>query len=358
MKKKICFFVPHPENVSPSQRFRLEQYFSLLKARGFEVTVFPFLHQSILKFKSEKSFFSQAFTILASILRRPFQMIHALPCAFIFIHREMAPLGPPFFEWVMAKVFRKKVIYDFDDAIWTTDNTTESPVARALRWRSKVGSICRWSYKVSCGNPYLAAYAKQFNGSVVINPTTLDTTKTHTPGLRAESRHVTIGWTGSHSTVKYLEALVPVLQALEEKYSHLLFVVIADIDPHLPLRNYRFLPWNHDREIEDLRTIDIGVMPLPDDPWTRGKCGFKALQFMALEIPPVVSPVGVNREIVDHGVDGFWASTPGEWIEHLGQLIQNPEQRRSMGRRGREKVVARYSVTANAPTFLSLFQQA
>src|SRR5690606_2877480 len=188
MKKKICFFVPHPENVSPSQRFRLEQYFSLLKARGFEVTVFPFLHQSILKFKSEKSFFSQAFTILASILRRPFQMIHALPCAFIFIHREMAPLGPPFFEWVMAKVFRKKVIYDFDDAIWTTDNTTESPVARALRWRSKVGSICRWSYKVSCGNPYLAAYAKQFNGSVVINPTTLDTTKTHTPGLRAESR--------------------------------------------------------------------------------------------------------------------------------------------------------------------------
>lgn len=283
-------------------------------------------------------------------------LLHAKKYDFIFIHREAIPGGPPIIEYFIAKVLRKKIIYDFDDAIWLTDKTDESAVTRLVRSRKKVSLIVRWSYRVSCGNAYLAEYARQFNRNVVIIPTTIDTGM-HLPfATKQGSLKTTIGWTGSDSTIKYLKVLVPVMQSLENRYPEIQFLIIANKDPELPVKNFHFLPWKKETETEDLARIDIGIMPLPDDAWTRGKCGFKALQYMAMQIPAVVSPVGVNTEIVEHGLEGYWCTNDDEWYSHLEKLILDPQRRTEMGKRGRQKVIDHYSVSANADSFLSLFQ--
>lgn len=355
----ILFVTPYPSGKAPSQRFRFEQYVGLLKARGHTLEFAPFMDDNTwhVLYQNGK-LAAKSLGIFKGFVRRFLWFFKAYRFDFIFIHREATPVGPPVFEWVIGKVLQKKIIYDFDDAIWLPNTSEENRLAAHLKWHSKVGAICRWSYKISCGNQYLCAYAKQFNPNVILNPTTIDTEKVHNPdGYRAreDSKKPVIGWTGSHSTLIYLDLLVPIIQELEKKYDFN-FLVIANKAPQLDCKSLRFLPWNKEREIGDLMNIDIGVMPLTDDAWAKGKCGFKALQYMALEIPALVSPVGVNAEIVDDGANGFVCHTPQDWYKKLEMLIVNPSMRKSLGKNAREKVLKNYSVLSNADNFLALFE--
>ncbi len=356
---KILFIVPYPLNEAPSQRFRFEQYFAILEKAGHQFETQSFLSQKDWKlfFKKGQSI-KKMITLISGYLKRIKALFSAAKFDFIFIHREATPMGPPVIEWILAKVLHKKIIYDFDDAIWLTDRKDESAILRMLKWRSKVESICRWSRKVSCGNGYLQGYALPFNPNAIINPTTIDCENMHTVvGInpKTNSEKVIIGWTGSHSTLKYLEILEPVLKKIEVKFDHVNFLVIADQSPSLNLQRLDFIQWKASSEIEDLSKLDVGIMPLPNDEWANGKCGFKALQYMALEIPTVASPVGVNTRIIDSGVNGFLCSTQEEWLEALGQLIQNKKFRQSLGENGRKKVKENYSVLSNSANFLSLF---
>ena len=275
---------------------------------------------------------------------------------FVFIHREAAPIGPPVFEWIMAKVFQKRIIYDFDDAIWLTDKKNESWIEKGIRWRGKVASITKWSYKVSAGNAYLADYAKCFNKNVVVNPTTIDTENVHKATKRRSSTdRIVIGWTGSHSTLKYLKEIEEVLSSIEQKFPNVFFFVIADKAPNLNLKRFEFKTWSLETEVTDLAQFDIGVMPLPDDEWAKGKCGFKALQYMAVEIPAVASPVGVNILIIKPGVNGFLATTPLEWEKSLTLLIEKESLRTEFGKKGRLMVEQHYSVESNKKNFQDLF---
>ncbi|GIV36631.1 MAG: glycosyl transferase [Cyclobacteriaceae bacterium] len=358
MSKSIIFIIPYPPGQAPSQRFRFEQYFPALTRHGYTVSVFPFLNpnQSSILYGQSNPLLKIAVTV-TGLLRRCVHLWNARHASFVFIHREAAPVGPPVFEWILARVLRKKIIFDFDDAIWLTDKQ-ETWLERFFRWRSKVKHICRWSYRISCGNAYLANWAGQFNASVVINPTTIDTENLHNPqiiSLKKDPDKLFIGWTGSHSTLKYLEQLVPVLRQLEQEFQQVHFLVIANRNPGLPLQRCSFIPWQKESEAEDLARIDIGLMPLPDDEWTRGKCGFKALQYMAMQIPCIASPVGVNSEIIQHGVNGFLAHSPPEWKFYLTQLIADGNLRNQLGKAGRKTVINRYSVSSNTPLFLSLF---
>lgn len=355
---KILFIVPYPPDEAPSQRFRFEQYFGILSQSGYSYSIASFLTLSDWKILYSKNHRVLRIMRLIRAFARRFVLLFRVPAFdYIFIHREAAPAGPPVFEWIIARLLRKKIIYDFDDAIWLTDKVDESVVEKIIRWRSKVKSICRWSYKVSCGNEYLAAYARQFAQHVVYNPTTIDTENLHDPRTAhaVEKKTITIGWTGSHSTLKYLNEVVAPLAALEKKYPSLEFLVIANYKPELNLQSLKFLPWKKETEAHDLAQMDIGIMPLPDDEWAKGKCGFKALQYMAMNIPAVVSPVGVNVTIVEDGVTGFHATTEEQWLQHLETLIANESLRKKMGEAGRQKVIERYSVSSNSSSFLSLF---
>ncbi|WP_242693104.1 glycosyltransferase family 4 protein [Sabulibacter ruber] len=355
MSIRVLFVVPYPLGKAPSQRFRFEQYFDILSTAGFTFQVAPFLDDSTwaILYKKGKSLF-KAFGILKGFLLRVLLLFKIGRFDFVFIHREATPIGPPWFEWIVVKVFKKKVIYDFDDAIWIPNTSEANKIVAGIKWHHKVGQICKWAYKVSCGNVYLQSYAKEFNNNAYVIPTTIDTVGHHNKIKEQREEPVVIGWTGTHSTMKYLEPLVPVLQQLEEHYAFK-FLVISNSNPELSLKSLVYLPWQKETEIEDLLKFNIGVMPLVNDPWSNGKCAFKALQYMALGIPAVVSPVGMNTEVVDDGLNGYVCATPQEWYSALETMLLDSRLRSEFGKAARNKIESCYAVTAIRNNFLGLF---
>lgn len=354
----ILFITPYPHGRAPSQRFRFEQYLGALTAAGHRYQLSSFLGETTwnILYKPGHTV-RKALGIGAGFGRRLVLLLTIRRYDFVFIHREAAPLGPPLLEWFIAKVLRKRVIYDFDDAIWLANTSEANKLAAGLKWHHKVTSICRWAYKNSCGNAYLAAYARQFNPHSIINPTTIDTEHLHNMvrDQNAPGRLV-IGWTGTHSTLKYLDQVMPLLAKMEAEGLDFEFRVISNQAPALGLRSLVFLPWCKDTEIADLLGFHIGLMPLEDDQWAQGKCAFKALQYMALGIPALVSPVGMNTEVVQDEYNGYICATTADWEARLRQLLATPALRQQLGHNAHDTVEARYSVHANTPNFLGLFE--
>jgi glycosyltransferase involved in cell wall biosynthesis len=351
----VLFVFPYPHGSAASQRFRFEQYLPFLSQKGIKYTLAPFLDKQTWQILYKKGYTLQKIAgIVKGFLRRFWLLFSVRKYDFVFIHRETTPLGPPVIEWIIAKVFRKKIIFDFDDAIWLPNTSANNKIAARIKWHQKTAAICHCAYKVSAGNSYLADYARQFNTQVVVNPTIIDTVYQHNQIKEQDTNPFVIGWTGTHSTIGYLNEIIPLLQELEKEH-RFTFLVISDKPPEFKLYSLQYLPWNKESEIKDLLRMNIGLMPLTDDPWAKGKCGFKALQYMALGIPALVSPVGVNTEIVDHRVNGFICSSLHDWKQHIQILIQNTALRKQMGKAAREKVEKCYSVGANCRNFLGLF---
>ena len=323
--KNILFVVPYPTGQAPSQRFRFELFYPLLKERSIHFEVSSFWDDSawrVLYLPGQVG--AKVVGLLRGFARR-FTMLFTLGrFDAVLVHREMTPVGPPIFEWIVARLLGKPIVYDFDDAIWLPNVSEVNRVAGGLKWHSKVGSICGWARRVSCGNAHLAEYAQRYNDDVVVVPTVVDTAGRHNVTHEAGDELV-IGWTGSHSTVAYLEGIVPALRALAERVPYR-FRLIADRGPDFDIPNLEFVKWRKESEIEDLNGIDVGLMPIPDTEWAKGKCGLKIIQYMALGIPTVAAAVGVNRDIIDDGVDGFLASDNTEWEEHLYALATDPDQ--------------------------------
>ncbi len=354
--KKILFLAPYPFDQAPSQRFRFEQYFPALKENNIEFDFFSFYSMALWKHLVQKNNpFSRLFRILFAFCLRFFQVLHCYAYDRVFIHRETCPAGPPIFEWIIAKVFRKKIIYDFDDAIWLTDDTGRNAIKDFLKWKGKVARICRWSRKVSCGNDYLCEFSLQYNAQSFINPTTIDMVKLNGRYHQHQPGKIIIGWTGSHTTLKYLYTIGDELKMVLEN-SEFLLSIICNKKPKWDIAGYRFIEWNKNREVDDLLTFDIGLMPLPDDLWTRGKCGFKALQYLSLGIPALVSPLPVNKVIVDHGINGYYCTTPEDWITNIKGLATDTEKRKRFGENGRQKIRENYSTASNLNNFLGLFE--
>lgn len=353
--KDILFLVPYPLHRAPSQRFRVELYEPILQKHQLRYTIAPFMDEATWNvLYKQSSTIKKAIGILKSFLKRWALLFSAPQYRYVFIHREAAPLGPPLVEWMLAKVFRKKIIYDFDDAIWIP-NTSEANKL-AAQWKAfwKVKYICQWAYRITAGNAYLSNFAKQYNEHVVLLPTCVDVEKGHWKLKQHHSNTPVIGWTGSHSTLVYLDDIVPVLKELQQEIAFEI-VIIADKKPDWELPHQRFIPWNEQTEQEDLLQIDIGIMPLKENAWSEGKCGFKLIQYLALGIPAVAAPVGVNKNIIDHGVNGFLCTSKEEWKDCLKQLITNAAVRKQMGLVGREKIVKEYSIQAQEEKFINLF---
>ena len=351
----ILFLVPYPEGRAPSQRFRFEQYFNALEKASYEYQVSSFLDHKVMSvLYDEGHTLIKVLAVAKGIIRRTADIFRAIRYDIVFIHRETTPIGPPLFEWILAKILKKKIIYDFDDAIWISNSSSSNSSLTPFKWNTKVKWICRWSWKVSCGNKYLQQFALRVNQHAFINPTTIDTQFLHNRLKSHQQSVFTIGWTGTHSTIRYLAILENLFQRLEKEYEFIL-LVIGDKRPTLNLGSLRFVPWSKKTEIEDLLKIDVGIMPLRNDAWAKGKCGFKALQYMALGIPAIVSDVGVNSEIVDHNIDGWVCRTEEEWEIILRNLLDRKIDLASYSLAARRKIELKYSVTSNTPNFLHLF---
>lgn len=354
--KKILFLVPYPLGIAASQRFRFEQYFEVLDKEGIAYDVQPFLsHHAFKILYSRGNLIGKLWYTFTGFLRRAYIMLRLGRYDFVFVHREAEPLGLPMYEWFITKVAGKKMIFDFDDAIWLRNLSSGNPLVYYVKRYANANNACKWAHKVSAGNQYLADQACKFNDKVIVNPTTIDTDKHHNKVRQFNDLQVpVIGWTGTHSTIQYLDFLIPVLKELEKEFTFK-FVVIADRKPEFELASLEFVKWSKQTEIDDLLKMHVGLMPLKDDEWAKGKCGFKALQYMALGIPAIVSPVGVNTQIVDHGVNGFICDEQEEWLQTLRKILSDPEQLSSMSSSARSKIENNYSVRSNTPQFLHLF---
>lgn len=357
IKKKIAFVVRYPRGVSPAQRFRFECWEPLLKAQGWQVDTFPFIGAGIYGIMHQPGrVVRKAASVVAGYFKRLGLLCRLPGYDYVLLQREFAPLGPPVFEWIATKILRTKIIYDFDDAIWIPNVSKSNAFIVGLRAFWKTATICRWAYKVSAGNQYLCNYAKAAGAkNVVLLPTTVDMATRYTPLKQTSAEGpVVIGWTGSHSTLQYLQLILPVLQEID-KEPNVEFLIICDKKPDLPLRHLRFTPWNEATEIADLIRIDIGIMPLTTDAWAEGKCGFKLIQYLALGIPAVATPIGVNSNIIEEGGNGYLCATQDEWVRALKLLIQDAALRRRLGQAGKLKMAAHYSLQSQSDRFLELF---
>lgn len=345
---KVLFIVPYPVRHAPSQRFRVELFEPYLQNVGIDYKIAPFMDAHTWKILYKNgSAIQKVWGIIKGYLKRIKTVlfdVHGYD--YIFVHREGAPMGPPVFEWVVAKLWRKKMIYDFDDAIWIPNTSTENKLAAALKAFWKVKYLCKWSHAVLTGNDYLREYAQQYNNNVILMPTCVDMQRQHNKVKEHNDGQVTIGWTGSHSTLPYLNEVMGVLQYAEQELNTR-FVLIANKKPELPLKNWQFIHWNEATEIDDLLKIDVGIMPLKDDKWSEGKCGFKLIQYLSLGIPAVASPVGVNKVIIENGVNGFLCSTPDEWKTAVKKLVEDLGFRQRSGLAGHKKMQEEYSTEAN-----------
>ncbi len=352
-KKSILFITPYPKGKAPSQRFRFEQYLDFL-SHDFYIEEHSFWDDKSWNalYKSTNVFFkTYAFTL--AFIKRIFLIFSVKNFDYVFIHREATPIGPPFIEFIIAKILKKKIIFDFDDAIWIHNVSDKNKAVKYLKSNWKVKHICKWSYKVICGNIFLADYAKKYNSKVMVIPTTIDL-KYHKK-LPNNNKKITIGWTGTHSTLKHLDLIIPVIKKLEKEFDFD-FIIISDKKPEFNVSSLKFIEWKKETEIEDLNKIDIGIMPLYDSDWEKGKCGFKGIQYMSLGIPAVMSPVGVNTEIITHGKNGFLAKNEKEWFSILSELIRNEKLRKTIGQEGKKTIKDTYSIPANKQKYLSIFK--
>jgi glycosyltransferase involved in cell wall biosynthesis len=350
---RVTALVPYPLRRAPGQRYRIEQWAPLMRREGVEVDVLPFLDDATLDVLYARGHLvTKGAGVVGGYARRLLQLGRLQDYDVAYVFREAAFLPSTFLEKAVAR--RLPFVYDFDDAIYLPATSAANASLRFLKSTSKASTLCSIATHVTVGNAHLADYARRHSRAVTIIPSTIDTSS-YLPGPRRPSAVPVIGWTGSATTVPYLEEILPALRVLGASVDFELRVIGGRISTD-GLR-VTCVPWNADSEVEDLRAIDIGLMPLPDDEWTRGKCGMKALQYMGLAIPAVVSPVGANAEIVRDGENGFHARSQEDWVARLRSLIEDVSLRMRLGAAGRETVEKEYSAAVHAPRLAGILRE-
>jgi glycosyltransferase involved in cell wall biosynthesis len=351
---RVLALVPYPRDRVPGQRYRLEQWAPLLAAENVAVTFAPFLDARAMEVLYRGGHVARkVFSTARGYARRLRTALDSRGYDVAYVYREAALLGPPWLERLLAR--RLPVVFDFDDAIYLGDASAANAWVRPLKPRGKTEAICRLARHVVTGNETLAAFARRHARAVTVVPSTIDTDRYRVHGRPPNARPV-VGWTGSQTTLRHLATIAPALRRLREVVDFELRVIGGEVN--LDGLDVRCLPWRAASEAEDLRPLDVGLMPLPDDEWSRGKCGMKALQYMALGIPPVVSPVGANATIVRHGVNGQHASTEQQWVDGIRGLLADGAARARLGQAARQTVEETYSARVQGPRMARLLRDA
>ncbi|HEX8468513.1 MAG TPA: glycosyltransferase family 4 protein [Allosphingosinicella sp.] len=340
--------------MAASTRQRLLQYSPHLAAAGIEVEHQALLPDAYVRGVATGQHYPRTRTFRAYFDRFR-RLVAGTSADIVWVYAELFPYLPGGFERL---AFRsgKPVVYDCDDAFFHTYDSHPNAWMRRLTGR-KLEPLLRGAAAACCGNDYLADYAARFCKNTMLLPTVVDTDVYGPAGGPRPDRPVTVGWIGSPSTWPYMRPLLPTLRELTESRGIRVRVVgagpaaRADAFPGLDL-----IEWSEAREVEEVRAMDIGVMPLPDDIWARGKSGYKLIQYMACALPVVASPVGVNSEIVAAGGNGFLATDDSEWRDALLRLIDSPPLRSTFGETGRRLVAGRYSLQVHAPRLVGLLQ--
>lgn len=352
-KSRIIFFTKYTR-AGASSRYRSYQYLPALEAAGLQISVSPLFDNAYLDYKYAYGR-ARIADVLRSFARRLWAVLTVPREAVVVIEYELLPWFPAVLErWLALRACR--IVVDYDDALFHQYDAHRNPWVRRLLGR-KIATVMRLSHTVVAGNAYLADYACRVGASrVEVIATVVDSARYAVKDTARTSEVFTIGWIGSPSTARYLHDIAPALaQVCQGGRARVRIVGSGPFElPGVPVD---LIAWREETEVDEIRGFDVGIMPLPDEPWERGKCGFKLIQYMACCLPVVASPVGVNTTIVEHGCNGLLATSTEEWVQALGTLAADSELRRRMGRAGRAKVDRGYCLQVSAPRFTNLLQK-
>lgn len=352
-KLRVLVLANKPPGLAPGQRFRFEQWAPRL-ARDHDI------HLDLLPFESPRltqilyqpgHVVSKAAWVSYDFLRRAKAIFKAGNYDAVLVFREAALLGPAIYERLLA-ASGKPIIFDYDDSIWSQSQAMNNGWFSRLHFFGKTAALCRIAAAVTPGNEFLADYARRWNRNVFVMPTSIELDDYPVIAEPRHDRPLVVCWTGSTSTLAHFEYAREALEAVAGQLP-LAVKIICNKPPERPITGaeMRFVPWSLDNEAREVGDCHVGIMPLPDDEVTRGKCGLKALQCMATGRPVVISPVGMNKNLVTHGENGFLAATSKELADALIELAQSPELRAKMGAKARQTVEKSYSAQVVAAKF-------
>ena len=350
---RVLAVVPYPLGQAPGQRYRIEQWAPYLREDGIELHFESFAGDVLAEtlYKPGR-YLGKAGLMIQAWLATIEHAWRASAFDVVFLHREASLVGPALLERFIA--WRNpRVIYDFDDAIWLRYASPRNRYFSYLKAPGKTRALCRMAAAVVVGNKHLAQYARRYNSSVTIIPSTVSLRQYRPAPNALKPNERVIGWTGSHSSIQYLKIVEGALQRLARRRRFRLRIVgvegysISGVDVECR-------PWAASTEVEDLWPFSVGIMPLTEDPWTLGKCAMKVIQYLGIGVPAVVSPVGANQEVVVHGITGFHARSEDDWEQSLERCLDDDDLRGRMGAAGRNVVEARYSAEAHAPRLAAI----
>lgn len=333
--------------LAASNRYRLGQYVPGLARGGIELQICHLLGDDYLRAR-----FSGGALPVTAMLKAGFARLddlwHQHDYDAVMLQCELMPLMP---GWLERALIRRPYIYDFDDAFYLKYRSARMRLTSPLLG-SKFDTVMAGAAAVTAGNHVLADYARQHNANTHYLPTVVDTTRYLPQPCGRGSTSFTVGWIGSPSTAQYLCELSAPLAAIGQEGS-VRFIVIGGKAPKIPNISVVELDWHEHTELDLINSFDVGVMPLPDDDWARGKCAFKLIQYMACAVPVIASPVGANVDVVSADC-GLLASTPQQWADAMRTLRDQPERRAEMGQAGRQRVVQHYSLHQNLPVLTEI----
>lgn len=357
---KVLAVMPHLYNSAPGARFRIEQWARYLQPQGFEFTFAAFQDRALHDVLYQPGQSARKGALIARGWLRRLQLVAQVKrYDLIFLHREAALVGPALIEQMMARR-GVPIVYDFDDPIWLAYSSPTNARFSGFKWQSKVAQVCALAKQVIVGNRLLGEWASQHARQVAIVPSTIDLNVYPLKPEPTDKRTITLGWTGSHSTLPFLQEIQGVLKQLAQKYSFRLVVISHTDALQMDIAPAQLISqkWNADTEATDLHAFDIGLAPFPNTGWTPWRCHGKVLQYMAVGVPTIASSIGILPDYINDGINGLLASTPDEWETKLAFLIRNRMMRRALGLAGRRTIEDGYSAQVWAPRVQQLFEAA
>lgn len=339
-------------DLGASSRVRYLQYLPEFRKRGWRVTVHPlFSNKYIHALYSDKS---RIWEVLKGYVGRLIALKKAREFDVLIIEKELFPYLPAWFERILHLINIPYVV-DYDDAQFHRYDMSSNIIVQVLL-RHKIDTVMKNAAVVIAGNTYLAERARNAGAQLVeIIPTVVDTDR-YVPVVKEGGDIPIVGWIGTPQTSRYLIPLLPIFEKLQHEAKVRFIAIGARAEDFLgtPVEAW---PWYESSEVSSIQQFDIGIMPLTDSPWERGKCGYKLIQCMACAKPVVASPVGVNAEIVEAGVNGYLAEASDDWARYLRMLLSDPEVRMRMGAASRDKVSKEFSLQAQAPRFIRAIER-
>ena len=337
-----------------SSRYRFYQFIPYLKKNNFDVNISYLLSNNYLGYIYSGKKLKKNISILISYIKIIIILFRLKNYELIWVDKEIFPWFPFCIENFFINKFPPYVV-DFDDPIFHTYDQYPNKLIRNI-YKNKISKIMQSSNLVIAGNYYIANYAKKVGAqNVKIIPTVVNHEK-YLSKRNAFSSKFTIGWIGSPSTARHMQVAKNALINICSD-SKVQFLAIGPNSSDLKDIPAKIIPWLEETENENLLKFDVGIMPLPDTPWEKGKCGFKIIQYMASGIPVIASPVGINNHIVDHGINGYLAKDSYEWIKYIKILKNDSELRKTMGLAGQKKVKEKYSLRKTAPEICMLLEK-